>query len=141
MPPIQQLPPAHSHSSAGRSAFDDGDSTTSVTSYESRLQKRQKQANKKQSPQFVVVVLAILVFITQFGASLSDVPSVRLLQEVLCRRHYGLSPDSTVVEGKCRIDSVQGELNVISTGALIFGCLPGEQYPLASIMDESLITA
>ncbi|KAL1867715.1 hypothetical protein Daus18300_006271 [Diaporthe australafricana] len=125
MPPIQQLSPARSHSSAGRPIFDDGDSTTSMTSYGSRLQKGPKQAKKKQRPQVVVIALAILVFITQFGASLSDVPSVRLLQEVFCRRHYGLSPDSTVVEEKCRIDSVQGQLNVISTGALIFGCLPG----------------
>ncbi|KAI3395476.1 hypothetical protein diail_1262 [Diaporthe ilicicola] len=125
MPPIQKLSPARSLSSAGRSTLVGSDSTTSVTSYETHVQKRQSPAKKKRSPRFVVAVLAILVFITQLGASLSDVPSVRLLQEVLCRKHYGLSPDALVVEEKCRLASVQGRLNVISTGGLIFGYLPG----------------
>lgn len=71
-------------------------------------------------------MLAVLVFVTQFGASLSDVPSVRLLQEIICRKKYGLAPDSSVEEDKCHTDGIQGQLNVITTGALIFGYLPGK---------------
>lgn len=81
---------------------------------------------KRRSPRFIVAVLAVLVFITQFGASLSDVPSVRLLQEIICRKHYGLAPDSSVDEEKCRTDWIQGQLNVLSTGALVSGYLPGK---------------
>lgn len=125
MPHIQQLSPARSQSSAGRSTLcSDDDSATS--SYTMHRQVRQRPARKMRSPQFVVAVLAVLVFITQFGVSLSDVPSVRLLQEIICRKHYGLAPDSPVEEGKCHIDEVQGQLNVIYTGGLIFGYLPGE---------------
>lgn len=53
-------------------------------------------------------------------------PSVRLLQEIICRRNYGLAPDSSVEEEKCRTDGIQSQLNVISTGALVFGYLPGK---------------
>ncbi|KAG6358864.1 hypothetical protein INS49_012383 [Diaporthe citri] len=88
-------------------------------------QERQQTARKRRSPRFIVAALAVLVFITQFGASLSDVPSVRLLQEIICRRHYGLAPDSSVEEGNCRTDGIQSQLNVITTGALVFGYLPG----------------
>lgn len=125
MPAIQQLSPARSHSSANRSVFDDGDSATSVTTYKMHRQERQKPNKRQRSTRLVVAVLALLVFITQFGASLSDVPSVRLLQEIICRKSYGLAPDSLVAEEKCRVDSVQSQLNVLSTGGLIFGYLPG----------------
>ncbi|KAK2615413.1 hypothetical protein N8I77_002169 [Diaporthe amygdali] len=125
MPAVQKLSPARSHSSASRSVFDDGDSATSVTTYKMHRQERQKPNKRQRSTRFVVAVLALLVFITQFGASLSDVPSVRLLQEIICRKSYGLAPDSLVAEEKCRVDSVQSQLNVLSTGGLIFGYLPG----------------
>lgn len=126
MPQIQQLSPVRSQSSAGRSTLgSDGDSaTSSQTMYR---QERQQPARKMRSPRFVVAVLAVLVFITQFGASLSDVPSVRLLQEIICRKEHGLAPDSSVEENQCRTNEIQGQLNVITTGALIFGYLPGKQ--------------
>lgn len=129
MPPTQQLSPARSQSSDGRFTLggDDDNSATSVAScIMHHRQERQQLAKKIRSPRCIVAVLAVLVFVTQFGASLSDVPSVRLLQEVVCRKHYGLAPDESVEEDKCRTDWVQGELNVISTGALIFGYLPGK---------------
>lgn len=125
MPHIHQLSPARSQSSAGRSTLC-SDDDSAASSYTVHRQARQQPAKKRRSPRFVVAVLAIIVFITQFGASLSDVPSVRLLQEIICRKHYGLAPDSPVEEGKCRTDGIQGQLNVIYTGALIFGYLPGK---------------
>ncbi|KAI7777194.1 hypothetical protein LA080_003926 [Diaporthe eres] len=127
MPPLQKLPSARSQSSAGRSTLSsDDNSTTSLASHKTHhRQERQQTARKRRSPRFIVAALAILVFITQFGASLSDVPSVRLLQEIICRRNYGLAPDSSVEEEKCRTDGIQSQLNVISTGALVFGYLPG----------------
>lgn len=126
MPQIQQLSPARSQSSAGRSTTLCSDDDSATSSYPMHRQaRRQQPARKRRSPRFVVTVLAVLVFVVQFGASLSDVPSVRLLQEIICRKHYGLAPDSPVEEGKCRTDGIQGQLNVIYTGALIFGYLPG----------------
>lgn len=135
MYPIQQLSPTHSQSSAGRSTLADDYSAPSLTNYEIHRQERQRPARKRRSPRLIVAVLGILVFITQFGASLSDVPSVRLLQEIICRRNLGLAHDSPVEEEKCRTDRVQGELNVISTGALVFGYLPGEHcfYPCTTM--------
>lgn len=125
MPHIQQLSPARSQSSAGRSTLC-SDDDSAASSCPVHRQAWQQPARKRRSPRFVVAVLAVLVFIVQFGASLSDVPSVRLLQEIICRNYYGLAPDSPVEEGKCRTDGIQGQLNVIYTGALIFGYLPGK---------------
>lgn len=140
MRPIQQLSPSHSQSSAGRSTLAYDDSVTSVTTYGIHRQERQQSVRKKRSPRFIVAVLGILVFITQFGASLSDVPSVRLLQEIICRKGLGLAKDSPVEEGKCHTDWAQGQLNVISTGALVFGYLPGKHflYPYATTWERSL---
>lgn len=127
MPRLQKLSPARSQSSAGRSTLGSDDSATYLASHKTHhRQERQQTASKRRSPQFIVAALAVLVFITQFGASLSDVPSVRLLQEIICRRHYGLASDSSVEEEKCRTDGIQGQLNVISIGALVFGYLPGK---------------
>lgn len=126
MRPIQKLSPSHSQSSAGRSTLADDDSVTSATSYEMHRKRLQRPAKTRRSPRFIVAALGFLVFIAQFGASLSDVPTVRLLQEIICRRELGLAPDSPVQEGKCRTDLVQGQLNVISTGGLVFGYIPGK---------------
>jgi len=123
---IQQLSPSHSQSSASRSTLADDDSATSVADHEMHRHGRQQPARKKRSLRFIVAVLGVLVFITQFGASLSDVPSIRLLQEIICRKDLGLAPDGLIEEEKCRTDWIQGQLNVISTGALVFGYLPGK---------------
>lgn len=127
---LQKLPSARSQSSAGGSTLSSNDdSATSLASHKTHhRQERQQTARKRRSPRFIVAALAVIVFITQFGASLSDVPSVRLLQEIICRRHYGLAPDSSVEEEKCRTDWIQGQLNVLSTGALAFGYLPGKSH-------------
>ncbi|POS80555.1 hypothetical protein DHEL01_v201056 [Diaporthe helianthi] len=137
MGPIQNLSPSYSQSSAGRSTLADDGSVTSATSYEMHRQ-RFRRPGKRRSPRFIAAVLGILVFIAQFGASLSDVPSVRLLQEIICRRELGLAPNSPVEDGKCRTDVVQGQLNVISMGGLIFGFLPGilVALPYGSLADR-----
>ncbi|KAG8168610.1 hypothetical protein KVR01_001359 [Diaporthe batatas] len=139
MHPVQKLSPSHSQSSAGRSTLaDDDDVVTSATSYDMHRQRPQQPSEKRRSPRFIVAVLGLLVFIAEFGASLSDVPSVRLLQEIICRRELGLAPDSPVEEGKCHTDAVQGQLNVVSMGGLVFGYLPGilVALPYGSLADR-----
>lgn len=82
--------------------------------------------SKIYSPLYIVVLLALAVFIIQLGASLSDVPSTRLLEGLICNKYYGRSDGGILPEDQCTVSSVQAELNVITMGALIVGYLPGK---------------
>ncbi len=77
----------------------------------------------------VVAFLAMVVFIVQFGISLADVPSTRLLEDAICRNYYGnygnYSRGELLDESRCQAEPVQAELNVVSTGLLISQFIPG----------------
>lgn len=82
-------------------------------------------SSKRKKPVYITVFLAIVVFLVQLGSSIADVPSTRLLEEIICQLFYGDRNDDMIAEGKCAINAVQGELNIITTVALILGYLPG----------------
>lgn len=79
-----------------------------------------------KSPLYIVAWLAVIVFLVQLGASLSDVPSTRLLEDIICHKYHHNTSSALMSETQCAMDAVQGELNVVLTGALILGYLPGE---------------
>lgn len=82
---------------------------------------------KTRSPFYIVAWLAVVVFLVQLGAGLSDVPSTRLLEDILCRKYHHITSSAGLVpEDQCSAATVQGELNILSMGALILGYLPGE---------------
>ncbi|CAN8106000.1 unnamed protein product [Discula destructiva] len=90
-----------------------------------RLKAQQTRYSKIQSPLYVVVLLALVVFLVQLGTSLTDVPSIRLLEGLICNKYHGISRGKLLPEAQCKVDAVQGELTIITTGALILRYLPG----------------
>lgn len=90
-----------------------------------RPKKQQTRRSKLQSPLYIVVMLALAVFFIQLGASLSDVPSTRLLEGLICNKYYHRSSGSLLPEDECSVGAVQSELNIVLMGALILGYLPG----------------
>lgn len=142
-PSLNQLSPAHSYSSRGSSRgttqgylYDDyareiprmfrsGDTDNCCPE---KTEASQKQRMK--SPLFVVACLAAVVFLVQLGASLANVPSTRLLENIICQKHYHGTSSQLMPEIQCAVGPVQGELNVISTGALVLGYLTGMFYNL-----------
>ncbi|KAG8419730.1 hypothetical protein J3458_004572 [Metarhizium acridum] len=60
--------------------------------------------------------LCVTLFVTQLGLSLSDLPSVKLMQDIACKKHHGLVTEELLPEEKCRDAAVQRILNRINIG-------------------------
>ncbi|KAL2687417.1 hypothetical protein Neosp_004978 [[Neocosmospora] mangrovei] len=63
--------------------------------------------------------LGVFLFIIQFALSMGDLPSIRLMQDIVCKRHYGITNHELLPEEECRGEEVQQELNTIMMGILI----------------------
>ncbi|RTE71588.1 hypothetical protein BHE90_014007 [Fusarium euwallaceae] len=70
--------------------------------------------------------LGVFLFIIQFGLSLGDLPSIRLMQDIVCKRHYEITSDGLLPEEECRGEEVQQELNTIVMGILISVTISGK---------------
>lgn len=88
--------------------------------------KARLRLSKRHSPLYIVTLLALVAFVVQLGGSIAEVPSTRLLEGLICNEYYKISSGNLLPESHCGVDDVQGELNVITTGAVILGYLPGE---------------
>ncbi|KAH7326245.1 major facilitator superfamily domain-containing protein [Stachybotrys elegans] len=67
---------------------------------------------------YLTPFLCLCFLLLQLGLSLADLPSLTLLQDILCRQHYA-GRDA----GDCLAESVQSRLNYISIGGLIAATL------------------
>ena len=79
-----------------------------------------------QRPRTIVFILSLGVFGLAFSGSLAEVPLTRLMEDNLCRRHYGRED---IDEGLCKIDAVQTQLAYLNgwlpmIEAVIGTCLP-----------------
>ncbi|RSM02704.1 hypothetical protein CEP52_007827 [Fusarium oligoseptatum] len=70
--------------------------------------------------------LGVFLFIIQFGLSLGDLPSIRLMQDIVCKRHYEITSHGLLPEEECRGEEVQQELNTIVMGILISVTVSGK---------------
>ncbi|KAK7419914.1 hypothetical protein QQX98_003102 [Neonectria punicea] len=68
---------------------------------------------------YLLPFLAAALFVIQLGLSLSDLPSVMLMQDIVCKQHFNVTIDELLPEEKCRIEPVQQELNIVSMGILV----------------------
>lgn len=58
----------------------------------------------------------VTLFITQLGLSLSDLPSVKLMQDIACKKIHGILSDELLPEEECRDPEVQRVLNRVDMG-------------------------
>lgn len=138
--PLTKVPPSYTHSSCTNSSvnadhgylYDDyAREIPNANAMAARFsamkpKKQQTRFSKFQSPLYVVVMLALVIFFIQLGASLSDVPSTRLLEGFICNKYHHRSLGSLLPEDECRMGAVQSELNIVMMGALVLGYLPGK---------------
>lgn len=137
--PLTQVTPSYSHSSCGSNrAHDQGylyddyareiPQVNAIAARHCAIQhKKQKtHPSRRHSPLFIVPLLALIVFLVQLGASIADVPSTRLLEGLICNDYYKNASGSLLPEAHCSVSEVQDKLNVIITGLLTLGYLPGE---------------
>lgn len=137
--PLTKVSPSYTHSSCANTSictdhgylYDDyarelPDANAVAARFSVMNSKKQQTVLRKlESPLYVVVMLGWVVFLIQLGASLSDVPSTRLLEGLICNKYYHRTSGSLLPEDECSVGAVQTELNIVMMGALILGYLPG----------------
>ncbi|WAO89460.1 Hypothetical protein NCS54_00685300 [Fusarium falciforme] len=92
----------------------------------------------KVSRSCLLPFLGVFLFIIQLGLSLGDLPSIRLMQDIVCKRHYEITKDELLSEEECRGEDVQQELNTIVMGILISLTVSSAlvAFPLGIIADR-----
>lgn len=70
--------------------------------------------------------LSLTIFLVQIGLSLSALPSMKLMQDAICKTHLGLPiTDALLPEKECHGEDVQRELNLVDTGILVSATIGG----------------
>lgn len=80
--------------------------------------------------QWLIPLLVVNLFIISLGLSIGDYPSTKLMQDIICKHHLGLTFDELLPESQCHDKAVQRELNVVEIGGAISGTLAGMLYSL-----------
>ncbi|KAF4998479.1 hypothetical protein FDECE_11775 [Fusarium decemcellulare] len=87
---------------------------------------------------YLLPFLAASLFVIQLGLSLGDLPSIKLMQDIVCKHHYEISSDELLPEEKCRGEAVQQKLNTIAMGILVSLTISGAlvAFPLGVLADR-----
>ncbi|KLU91073.1 hypothetical protein MAPG_09596, partial [Magnaporthiopsis poae ATCC 64411] len=75
---------------------------------EAQQPRRRHRWYQVRSPRAVVTTVALMLFAMTLSAMVLIIPLARLVEDDLCRRHYGTS--APVDEEKCKVDEVQMRL-------------------------------
>ncbi|KPM42043.1 hypothetical protein AK830_g4524 [Neonectria ditissima] len=87
---------------------------------------------------YLLQFLAAALFVIQLGLSMSDLPSVRLMQDIVCKHHFNVTTGELLSEEQCRIEPVQQELNLISMGILVSATIGGKKYSTCALVSFPL---
>ncbi|KAL7786659.1 major facilitator superfamily domain-containing protein [Trichoderma ceciliae] len=88
--------------------------------------------------QWLIPLLVVNLFIINLGLSISEYPSMKLWQDIICKHHLGLTFDKLLPEGKCHDRVVQRELNIVDIGLSVSGTLGSAlvALPLGMLADR-----
>lgn len=75
---------------------------------------------------YLLPFLVAALFTIQLGVSLGDLPSLRLLQDIICKQHFGMTSNDLLIEERCRIEPVQKELNLVNIGMSVSSTIAGK---------------
>lgn len=88
--------------------------------------------HEAKSPRTIILIFLSIVFILQFGGSLTFVPSMRLYEDIVCHHYYNkldgerhIGFESNIGEELCKVEEVQKELNVLFAGLNVLSVVPG----------------
>ncbi|UZP35906.1 hypothetical protein NXS19_003722 [Fusarium pseudograminearum] len=90
-------------------------------------------------PQAILLpFLSICLFTIQLGLSISDLPSIKLMQDIVCRQVHQIDSPELLPEEFCRDEPVQYRLNFIVTGMQIAGTISAAlvAFPLGLLADR-----
>ncbi|KAL6908326.1 major facilitator superfamily domain-containing protein [Trichoderma evansii] len=88
--------------------------------------------------QWLIPLLVVNLFIISLGLSISNYPSTKLLQDIICKHHLGLTFDELLPESQCHDRAIQRELNIVEIGGAISGTFSGAlvSLPLGMLADK-----
>lgn len=73
----------------------------------------------KTPAKYLLPFLAAALFVIQLGLVLDDLPSIKLMQDIVCKYNYNVEASGMLSEENCHAGPVQQELNVIYLGILV----------------------
>ncbi len=79
-----------------------------TTTLREQLALRGTKWYQTSSPAVVVGLASAILFCLVLSATLALIPMVRLMEDILCRQHYGTT--DPIDEDRCKVDAVQNEL-------------------------------
>lgn len=77
---------------------------------------------------YLLPFLFVALFTIHLGLSLADLPSLKLMQDIICKHHFSVTSDELLPEAGCRVEPVQRELNIVNVGMLISSTIEGQQH-------------
>ncbi len=76
-----------------------------------------------KSPGAILALISLMLFCLVVSALMAAIPSIRLLEDVVCRRHYGSA--EPVDEQKCKGDEIQAKIAWLSGLRNVLSALVG----------------
>lgn len=79
----------------------------------------------------VIAVCLCAVFIIDVGDYMQRSPLIRVLEDIICRKHYrasaslGMNITLSIPEQDCKIPAVQGPLTMLKGWDIALSCIPG----------------
>lgn len=84
------------------------------------------------SPQKVIILITLFIFTVYFGASLAEIPSLQITEDIICRQFYEnvregrlIDLHGTIGQHPCKEDEIQNELNLVITVENFLDAIPG----------------
>jgi hypothetical protein len=102
--------------------------------YIKRCKEREKKRKKTMALQirrpalpipWLIPLLVVNLFIINLGLSIASYPATKLMQDIICKHHFGLTFDDLLPESQCHDRVVQRELNIVEIGAAISATVAG----------------
>ncbi|KAL7820330.1 major facilitator superfamily domain-containing protein [Trichoderma aethiopicum] len=87
---------------------------------------------------WLLPLLVVNLFVINLGLSISDYPSTKLWQDIICKHHLGLTSSELLPERKCHDRAVQRELNIVDIGSSVSSTIGSAlvALPLGMLSDK-----
>lgn len=79
------------------------------------------------SRDYMLPFLSLCLLIIQLGLSISDLPSIKLIQDIICKDGHRVDNPALLPEEDCRDEAVQHRLNYIIMGMQISATISGKK--------------
>lgn len=80
---------------------------------------------------WLLPLLVVNLFVINLGLSISDYPSTKLWQDIICKHYLGLTSSELLPERECHDRAVQRELNIVDIGSSVSSTI-GSTFRLSS---------